>query len=507
MTTLDEVVSYIEKIRKQVSWDSVGILLDEGPSNQVVVLSCSDQAVAAFILILCPKESVEALRVCAQEGDIELRSWQGHTLSVEHLKALDKLDEVWRKARDQSSRVDSGEILEFLERIETESKKKGRIAHLTKKTRNEILFASHGRCMFEGCGVDLMVDPITGESGNFTTLAHNVAASEEGPRGVPWLSEQLSDDPTNILVLCDTHHRLVDRVARADYSAERLSRMKRQFHADAKVLLDGLKLIPVPAYFIDWRVHEQETVVPSSLDISGSLKTIGARLENQIQTVSRGDSLGLESFHRILAQIVRRAADRILMQSYGSGSRGGLFAMGSMPALIALGALLGNKCGITPMLLYRRENRWYWPSSTSRGEFYGIEGLGEINGETDVCLVLGMTKEPPALTETATSLTMPVVRVVAHDDVIGNGALGHPDDGILFRHRMYELLLHLKEQHGVARIHVLPCASNAVCTFFGQAFDNYHPELLIYDFSSNNERMVPVLRVTNVCGVCAIHNA
>ena len=63
---------------------------------------------------------------------------------------------------------------------------------------------------------------------------------------------------------------------------------------------------------------------------------------------------------------------------------------------------------------------------------------------------------------------------------------------------MQELLHRLKDAHGVQRVHVLPCASNAACVYWGQSFDSYHPELLVYDFAEKGECMVPRLRIANV---------
>ena len=105
--------------------------------------------------------------------------------------------------------------------------------------------------MFEGCGADLTEDPVTRMRGNFATAAHNVAASEGGTRGVLYLSGSLADAPENILLLCDTHHRLVDTVAKADYPAATLSAMRRHFHETATTLLDALAFAATRAFA--WR--------------------------------------------------------------------------------------------------------------------------------------------------------------------------------------------------------------------------------------------------------------
>ena len=357
--------------------------------------------------------------------------------------------------------------------------------------------------MFEGCGADLTEDPVTRVRGNFATLAHNVAASEGGTRGVLYLSGSLADDPENILLLCDTHHRLVDTVAKANYPAASLSTMRRRFCETANELLDGLTLAPTPAFGVAWPVHRQRVALPSSRQTARALKPIGARLDGQLRTVNDNEALlrRLEgpALWAAMPTAVEGTADDILAQAHGEGYRAALFAMGLMPALIALGAKLGNKCEITPMLRYRENGLWYWPASEPRGEFCTIDGLGQLpDREGEVCLLLGLTAVPDVMRSTAGFLRMSVVSVVARPEYLGNGSLGHPDDGASFRQRMQELLHRLGDTHGVQRVHVLPCASNAACVFFGQSFDSFHPELVIYDFAPEGGCMVPRLRVLNV---------
>lgn len=137
-----------------------------------------------------------------------------------------------------------------------------------------------------------------------------------------------------------------------------------------------------------------------------------------------------------------------------------------------------------------------------------INGLDQLSDcEDKVCLQLGLTAVPKSMHSTAESLGMNVVSVIARTEYLGNGALGHPDDGASFRQRMQELLHRLRDMHGVQTVHVLPCASNAACVFFGQAFDSYHPDLVIYDFASEGNGMAPRLKITNVNNECQVETA
>jgi len=95
-----------------------------------------------------------------------------------------------------------------------------------------------------------------------------------------------------------------------------------------------------------------------------------------------------------------------------------------------------------------------------------------------------------------------IVSITALPQMMGNGALAHPQDGYTFMKDIQKLLHDLKSQHGVTRVHLLPCASNAACVFFGQAFDSHHPDIIVYDF--HNKTMVKELIISNEKNKCVI---
>ena len=86
----------------------------------------------------------------------------------------------------------------------------------------------------------------------------------------------------NILLLCDTHHRLVDTVAGADYPAATLSAMRFHFCEAGTTLLDALAFTLMPAFCVAWPVHRQRIALPSSQQVGRALKPIGARLNGTL---------------------------------------------------------------------------------------------------------------------------------------------------------------------------------------------------------------------------------
>ena len=508
LETVGAIRDHLAALRQRIEWDCTGVLFDEGPTGVLVLLLNQEQVVAAVRLCLDAAEAAMAINESAPHpGSTVLACWQGHTFTSDQIGDFDALSQLWQDCGPQAAVVDRDELESFFSRVESESRERGRGDSISKRTKEQVWFDAHGRCMFSGCGRDLSTDYVTGESGNFGYLAHNVASSEGGTRGVPVLSRKLSDVASNILLMCDTHHRLIDTVARVDYPADVLSQMRADFCRAASELLDGLSLPPVPVFCLSWPVHQQTISIPSATQIAQSLAPVGVRIDGLPHHLSdnestlrsaRGDALW-----QLLATQVNSSSDRLLLQTHDYKYRAALFAMGLMPALIALGAKLGNKSEITPMLRHRESNIWYWPASDPRGEFWEVSGIDAIKGSEDqVAISFALTAAPTSMYRAADSLGCPHVRVRARSEYIGNGALGHPADGNLFRQKMQELMHLLADEHGVRLVHILPCASNAACIFLGQAFDSHHPEWRVYDF--DEEAMTARLAIRNENNSCVV---
>ena len=508
MQSVVEVKNHAKELRELVRWSDVGILYDDRPTALLIVQVDQEKVVGVCRLCLSPEDSSAALQAYSmQDADIDLRCYQGHELTREEIIDLDALSSIWKKS--QSSKVSLQEVVKFFERTEQGARKRGRDGDITSETRRQVWFDAHGRCMFEGCGKDLTLDPTTGRHGNFAYLAHNVAASEEGPRGVIYLSSLLADDPGNILLLCDAHHRLIDTIAKADYPAEQLSDMRSRFCEDADKLLDSLSKPKIPAFCVSWPVHRQVISVPSLTQVAEALRPIGARLDGQLRRLSDNEMLlratNTDQVWALMLPAINSVAAELLTQLHTDSYRAALFAMGLMPALIALGAKLGNKNSIAPMLFHRESGLWYWPDAEPQGEFFTISGIEDLPVKCrEISVKVALTAHPGSMATAAAALGHPIVTVEANRNSMGNGALGHPQDGALFRQRIQQLLHRLRDEYGVRRIHLLPCASNAACVYLGQAYDSYHPEVVIYDFCEEGTGMVKRLMLANRQNSCIV---
>lgn len=509
------IETHIRLVSSIREWSDVAILVDEGIKAILILMLDNNQIVSMLRFCFSVDESVSAIELLRGEnGKILFGSYQGKVLDEAEIRCLSRINTIWVSIPDQIVEFSIDEVRVFFQRIEDDSRKTGRGDSFSVATKRKVLLDSHGRCMFEGCGQDLGIDDLTGTKGNFSYLAHNIASSEQGARGVVELSDKLSDEPNNILLLCDKHHRLIDKVAAADYPAHRLSEMRRNFSTVVNKLLEGLGYQPVPVYVVLWPVHRQVISAPTDVQIAQSLATIRCRMHSQLSDMSDNEAILRETdpglANKILTHSITLTAERILSQGHISRYRAGLFAFGLMPSLIALGALLGNKNNITPMLRYRETGQWAWPLDEPMGKFYNVFGLENLsNAENEVVLTVALTAEPDNLKNARQKVSeatgAKLISVVSLPECTGNGALGHPEDGYSFTNSMQKLMHSLRDKHGVKRIHLFPCASNAACVFFGQAFDSHHPEIIVYDFIADTmEQRLLIKNDENRCEVRSI---
>ncbi len=88
------------------------------------------------------------------------------------------------------------------------------------------LFAAQSTCAYPDCDAPLVVEDSGGRTSINVEIAHIIAASPNGPRPADDEDEETLRSFDNLLLLCGTHHKLVDDHWQ-DYPAEALREWKR----------------------------------------------------------------------------------------------------------------------------------------------------------------------------------------------------------------------------------------------------------------------------------------
>lgn len=113
------------------------------------------------------------------------------------------------------------------------------VSYIPEKTKILLWGKSAGRCQYRGCNTSLYRDDLTQAEFNQCYLAHIVADSPNGPRGHVTRSKELKQSLSNLMLLCDTHHRLVDKVEVENHPEDVLLLMKKE-HEDRIDLITGI---------------------------------------------------------------------------------------------------------------------------------------------------------------------------------------------------------------------------------------------------------------------------
>lgn len=506
-TALDSAKQYLAHLRSTgMQWDHVGFLSDASYHNLVTLLFNDGELIDVFRFSFQRDDNEKLVSYISDSYviDTRLRVSEKEEFSLDDFQSQENFKNLWDETSISSKKLNAKETTKLFKRWSLGREKiKGRGNKFSQSTKRIVMEDSHGRCMFSGCGSRLDFDSLSGHRGNFGYMAHNIAASESGPRGIIYLSKNLADEPSNVLLLCDIHHRLIDRIASLDYPASKVQAMRTLHVQLCNNLLNALSYTPVPIYFIPWGVNGQSIEMPDPISISKSLSVVNCRAKNDLTPIDYGVTDSMRNpyeFHRRSYEHIEDCVNQI--KAWTKGSSAAVFVLGPTFALIGFGAKFGNKSKLIPMLRYRDASSWMWPGVQPREDAFIIEETEIDSDQSEVIVSVKLTAPAAMIDSTINHLNqkaqdkLPVINIYPPQSYgYGNGAIAHPLEGEKLANRLKEVFTNLNQMHGIKKVHLLVCASNAACVYIGQAVDRFQPEFIVYDYGT--EMMEPKLRIYN----------
>lgn len=242
------------------------------------------------------------------------------------------------------------------------------------RARSIIWARAAGRCQYPGCNKSLIGDLVSrNEDGNFGFIAHIVADSVKGPRGDAVRSPQLEDDPSNLMLMCSTHHKLIDVDEKDEYPEQRLLDMKAAHERRISIVTGlvedqatlviryGAKIgnLESPVSFAKVRT----AVLPDRYPIDG--QSVGIEILGN-PTVDGDDTYWKIEPEKLRNEFEMRVRPLIAERRVNHLS---VFGLAPMPLLMELGRLLGD---ITPSDIYqlhREPTGWRWSENGPRIKF------------------------------------------------------------------------------------------------------------------------------------------
>lgn len=342
---------------------------------------------------------------------------------------------------------------------------------IPEKTRVRLWVRASGRCQYAGCNKPLWRDDLTMADMNSAYIAHIIADSPDGPRGDNALSKKLAKEISNLMLLCDVHHRLVDHEDVEGHPAERLHGMKVQHERRIELLtsIQENRKSHVILYGANVGDHHApvsfQKAAPAMLPGRYPAETIAIRL-------GMGDSpftdcedgtwlLERESLHRQFEERVRpRLANR-------DGEHFSIFAFAPQPLLMELGRLLSDIPAADVFQLHREPPTWEWQDHPEGFEYPVCEP------ETrHACVALNLS-----LSATITEARIAAALGCNHSTWTmtiaepNNDFLKSREQLRMFRECFRRLLNRIKTEHGEAAvIHLFPAVPVAVAVEIGRVW-------------------------------------
>lgn len=356
-----------------------------------------------------------------------------------------------------------------------------------------------GRCEYEGCNEPLWLDLHTKVEFNIAYLAHIIADSASGPRGDADLSEKLRKDISNLMLMCDEHHRLIDKEDVEGHPVKRLLEMKRKheerielltsIHADKQshVILYGANIGRHSAQ-VSWEKASQ-SMVPEFYP--AERRGIELSLKNSTFQDCEKSFWEIERVH------LQRQFEQQIKPRLGSGEiqHFSIFAIAPQPLLIELGRLLSDIPAAEVYQLHREPQGWKWQNHP---EGFRYELLEPATHYRTVALNLSLsatidnTRISSALNVEHSTWTLTI-------EDPNNDFLKSREQLKLFREKFRVLLNRIKTAHGEeARIHIFPAVPVSVALEIGRVWmPKADLPMSIYDQSPRHDGFSLALDISN----------
>lgn len=343
---------------------------------------------------------------------------------------------------------------------------------------------SAGRCNY--CNKPIYLDDFTKCEFNTAYIAHIIADKPDGPRGHPTESDRLKADISNLMLLCDAHHRLIDKVDVEGHPVEMLRKMKadheqRIFLQTAKqnnqshVLLYGAKIGQHDSP-LSWD-HAHSAMTPEWHPAEKTALEIGL----QRSTVDDGEP----SYWANERQNLNRNFDRLVRRQIADGhiSHLSVFALAPQPLLIELGRLISDLRMANVFQRHKEPQTWRWQHEKDDVVFT-LTPPAELKTQVVLNISLSATIENSRITN-----------AIGEDVSIWTLSIPSPDNDFLkspnylssFRKTVRKAFDDIKKTHGQNTVlKVFPAMPVSAAVEFGRVWQpKADMEMVIYDQNRN----------------------
>ena len=265
------------------------------------------------------------------------------------------------------------------------------------RTRLKLFAKSAGRCQFSGCNKLVWRNDLTLTEGNFSDVAHIIAASEKGPRGNKE-SSNLQIEYSNLMLLCKKCHIEIDD--NPEIYTEQLLYEWKYKHEDRIHIQTSYPEDIHKSTVLLFSVNIGERIVPINPEAYRNAMFPKYPVDEKGIMIPKDNFDGHNDpeYWQAFASEIQRKINRSFEEGINEEKIKHLsvFAIGPMPLLMYLGKCIGDT---VPADLYQSHRNiddtnqtWSWPEDEKDTETLYITNSIRINeNHTNITIVLSLS--------------------------------------------------------------------------------------------------------------------
>ncbi|HID99314.1 MAG TPA: SAVED domain-containing protein [Thiotrichaceae bacterium] len=353
------------------------------------------------------------------------------------------------------------------------------------KVKLRLWLQAGGRCEYKGCNDYLYEDSLTYATMNRSYIAHIISDSPNGPRGHPTLSEELSQYFDNLMLLCDTHHRLIDIEKVEEHPVKLLKAFKKE-HEDRIKLLTSINPSH-KTHIIKFctNINTRKGLCNFQQACEAILPRYPSEDSSEINLTNLSLNENDLHFWEVAKTEIKRQIEQIFSQKLNKErpEHLSIFALAPIPLLIFLGKEIGDTTPYGVYQKHRDTNNWVWAEQQKDLDFcYEVTKPEKYDSTAkQVILNLSLSGEIHQPEIDKAIKDCPVYKITIKNP--NRDFLKYKEQLALFKKEFHQLLALIRERHGSdAEIHLFPAIPVSIAVECGCVLlPKSDPKLIIYD--------------------------
>lgn len=354
---------------------------------------------------------------------------------------------------------------------------------LNEKQKLILMGLCGGKCEFRGCNASVIEDMLTGDKSNFSNYAHIIGSSQNGPRGDKNLSNILSDDENNIMVLCRNHHKDIDDFPEK-YPVDLLKEMKREHEGFIKDLMKIKKENMAIGIKYSFNISDRVPKINDEDVRKCAFKQSYYCKDNIINlSDSKFDERNGSTIYELEKENIKRNFNQLVKPLFKKEYVKKMFlcAIAPQPLLIYIGTLFSDISNVDVQQLQREPIQEWYLDNKEEKDFYIDLKLPEKKNEK-VALNISITANiDEERIRTIMGKECDIIKI--ESNIHGNDIIKNKKQLEIYKNKIREAYEYIKDVYGKkCEVNIFPAMPISIAIETGICWmKKAHPGLIIYD--------------------------